>query len=236
MSYYYKDSGYGGCDFLITTAKGQKEGGLPKGIIIPGGLQFSDKNFNMWVQEQKDFYIYPVKHSDTDQREITHIAKTGFVNRFGYFITKENLFANVNTNYIDIIGRCWFTRKNARSYVEALKSVFPEQKWSNSCIAANENIIDYANRMGRNHYRRCTYDHAVRVADYVRQNELIPNDLQEKCQAVAYMHDLLEDTDYEIPDAVRQEYPDIDDALELLTKPSGMSYDEKCWRPDSVLG
>lgn len=75
MSYYYKDSGYGGCDFLITTAKGQKEGGLPKGIIIPGGLQFSDKNFNMWVQEQKDFYIYPVKHSDTDQREITHIAK-----------------------------------------------------------------------------------------------------------------------------------------------------------------
>lgn len=42
------------------------------------------------------------------------------------------------------------------------------------------------------------------------------------------MHDLLEDTDYEIPDAVRQEYPDIDDALELLTKPSGMSYDEYC--------
>lgn len=52
--------------------------------------------------------------------------------------------------------------------------------------------------------------------------------MQEKCQAVAYMHDLLEDTDYEIPDAVRQEYPDIDDALELLTKPSGMSYDEYC--------
>lgn len=115
MSYYYKDSGCGGCDFLITTAKGQKEGGLPIGIIIPAGLRFSDKNFNMWVQEQKYFYIYPVKHSDTDQREITHIAKTGFVNRFGYFITKENLFANANTNYIDIIDRCWFTRKNASS-------------------------------------------------------------------------------------------------------------------------
>lgn len=228
MGYHYRESGYGGCDFLITTAKGQKEGGLPIGIIIPGGVRFGDKKFDMWIQEQKDFYIYPVKHSDTDQREVTHITKTGFVNRFGYFITKENLFANANTNYIDIIDGSWFTRKNARSYVKALKSVFPEQKWNNSCVAANENIIDYANRMARNHYRRYTYDHAVRVADYVRQNELIPNDLQEKCQAVAYMHDLLEDTDYEIPEAVRQEYPDIDEALELLTKPSGMSYDEYC--------
>ena len=40
MSYYFRDSGYPGEDYLIVTKKGKEEGNLPDGIILLGGLMY----------------------------------------------------------------------------------------------------------------------------------------------------------------------------------------------------
>lgn len=121
MGYHYQASGYGNCDYLIVTKKGKEEGGLPDGIVILTGQLYADPEFKAWLQtaEVKGYYVFVVKHCE-DERELTHISKNGFVNRFGFFITKTNMFEHGDSDY-DIGSGSWFRRKNAPNFMEALK-------------------------------------------------------------------------------------------------------------------
>ena len=124
MGYHYKESGYGGCDYLVGTKKGMEEGGIPKGIIFLTGQRYGDPNFRNWLEEKKwnnKYFIFPAKHCD-DENELTHISEYGFVNRFGYFVTTENMFENGNSDY-DIGKGDWFKRKNVNSFEDALKEL-----------------------------------------------------------------------------------------------------------------
>lgn len=58
-------------------------------------------------------------------------------------------------------------------------------------------LIGYALRMAKQYYEPKTYDHAIRVATYVAENPMIPNEIMDDCIALGIMHDLIEDTDYE---------------------------------------
>lgn len=59
-------------------------------------------------------------------------------------------------------------------------------------------LIAYAMRMAKEYYDDKTYDHVARVAQYVAENDMIPSDKMDECIALAWMHDLLEDTEYVI--------------------------------------
>lgn len=57
-------------------------------------------------------------------------------------------------------------------------------------------LIEDAIRVARKYYDENTYQHAMRVAAYITQDNLIPDDKMETCVVLAIMHDLLEDTDF----------------------------------------
>lgn len=59
-------------------------------------------------------------------------------------------------------------------------------------------LIGYALRMAKKYYKPATYDHAIRVANYVAENKIIPEEKMDDCIALAIMHDLLEDTLYSL--------------------------------------
>lgn len=118
MGYHYRESGYGGCDYLVVTKKGM-ETGLPKGVVFLAGLKYADSKFRKWLEKNDGYYIFQAKHCN-DENELTHISKNGFVNRFGYFITKTNIFETNETDYNIENGSC-FIRKHASSFEEALK-------------------------------------------------------------------------------------------------------------------
>ena len=59
------------------------------------------------------------------------------------------------------------------------------------------NIIIAAIKAAKKYYNKENYYHAMRVAAYVAENNLIPKDMKEKCVALAIMHDLEEDTSFE---------------------------------------
>ncbi len=56
--------------------------------------------------------------------------------------------------------------------------------------------LTYALGMAKEHCKPETYNHALRVMQYVADNETIPYEYQEDCLVLAVIHDLLEDTDY----------------------------------------
>lgn len=120
MSYHFKDSGYPGEDYLIVTKKGKEERNLPDGIILLGGLMYCDMDFRNWIREaeQNGYYVYPAKHCN-DEHEVTHISEFGFVNRFGFFITKEPLFVHSHEDIM--IGQGWFVRKHTTDFTKALE-------------------------------------------------------------------------------------------------------------------
>ena len=127
MSYHFKSSGYPGEDYLIVTKKGKEEGKLPNGIILLGGLMYCNMDFRNWIREaeRNGYYIYPAKHCE-DLNEITHISEFGFVNRIGFFITKEPLF--VHSHEAIMIGQSWFVRKHATDFMEALQTLDDKEK------------------------------------------------------------------------------------------------------------
>lgn len=84
--------------------------------------------------------------------------------------------------------------------------------------------ISYATRVAKEYYDENTYNHAMRVAAYVADNETILPEYRDECICLAIMHDLLEDTDYN--PASLPEY--FGKALRLLSKPKDMSYDDYC--------
>lgn len=90
-------------------------------------------------------------------------------------------------------------------------------------IQPDADYVMYAENMARTYYSKEVFDHAVRVANYVSDNELIPQRFRKQCIALALMHDLLEDTDYQIGDNLGAHFKEC---LELLTKPKHQTYVE----------
>lgn len=64
----------------------------------------------------------------------------------------------------------------------------------------NIDRIKEAAKIAGKYYDNKTFNHVVRVVDYVVKNPAIPIYLQEDCVCLAYMHDLLEDTNYDPKD------------------------------------
>ena len=50
--------------------------------------------------------------------------------------------------------------------------------------------IGYAMSMAKEFYNKDTYDHVMRVATYIAENRMIPEDIVEDCMALAMMHEL----------------------------------------------
>lgn len=61
-------------------------------------------------------------------------------------------------------------------------------------------LIGYALKMAKKYYDSDTYDHAIRVAAYIADNNMIPDDKMDDCISLAIMHDLIEDTSYKYSD------------------------------------
>lgn len=85
-------------------------------------------------------------------------------------------------------------------------------------------LIEEAIRVARKFYDEDTYYHAMRVAAFVTEDNLIPKDRIENCVALAILHDLQEDTDFNF----NLDFGVIDlyilDCLNLLTKDKASTY------------
>lgn len=84
-------------------------------------------------------------------------------------------------------------------------------------------IIDAMN-IARKYYPKTTYKHALRVAVAVSESVMIPKEYKDDCINLALMHELINKTNYDIskfPENFRL-------ALEFLTKPEEMSYNDFC--------
>lgn len=90
----------------------------------------------------------------------------------------------------------------------------------------NYMLLDDAITLAEKYYDKKTLEHARRVFYYVVMNEAIPDRLRNDCQCLAFMHDLIEDTEYD--PAPGDLPPNFHKALLKLTKPKGMGYDEYC--------
>lgn len=80
----------------------------------------------------------------------------------------------------------------------------------------------FALRIAKLHYPEDKYNHAIRVMQYVADNEMIPYEYKEECVALAIMHDLIEDTKYTGSGLPEYFY----EALKLITKPKEQDYIE----------
>lgn len=85
-------------------------------------------------------------------------------------------------------------------------------------------LIAYAMRMAKEYYDDKTYTHAARVAQYVAENNMIPDDKMDNCIALAWMHDLFEDTDFGKCEVVP--YSHICNCLDTISRKEGFSYIE----------
>lgn len=84
-------------------------------------------------------------------------------------------------------------------------------------------IIEDAIRVARKYYDEKTFYHAMRVAAYVTEDNLIPNGNLENCVVLAILHDLLEDTDFKTPNMFGYY---IANCLEIITKKKEDTYDK----------
>ena len=57
-------------------------------------------------------------------------------------------------------------------------------------------LIEEAIRVARKYYDNETYYHVMRVAAFITEDNLIPPENLENCVALAIMHDLIEDTNF----------------------------------------
>lgn len=85
-------------------------------------------------------------------------------------------------------------------------------------------IFDDALKIARQYYDDKTFEHAVRVMNYVSANSAIPDNMKNDCRCLAIMHDLLEDTDYDPSDLPKN----FKKALKLLTKSDEVNYNNYC--------
>lgn len=76
-------------------------------------------------------------------------------------------------------------------------------------------LIGYSLKVAKRYYKPETYDHAIRVATYVADNSLIPEDKMDICISLAIMHDLVEDTVYADFNTIPVE---LENGLKIITK------------------
>ena len=84
--------------------------------------------------------------------------------------------------------------------------------------------IKFALIIAAEYYSKETYNHAIRVAGYIASNDIIPEEQKEDCFALAIMHDLFEDTEYDGHGLHLYFSEEFINALKLLTKPKNMDY------------
>lgn len=80
--------------------------------------------------------------------------------------------------------------------------------------------VAFALSVAKKYYSEQDYLHALRVMQYVADNNKIPYEYQDECLSLAVMHDLLEDTEFTgigLPENFRK-------ALAFLTKPDDQDY------------
>lgn len=82
--------------------------------------------------------------------------------------------------------------------------------------------VSFALQMAKEYYPEIKYNHAMRVMQYVAENDMIPNEYKDECISLAIMHDLIEDTEYTGSGLPENFYK----ALLLLTKPKDKDYIE----------
>lgn len=82
--------------------------------------------------------------------------------------------------------------------------------------------IGSALKIAKEFYSEKGYAHAMRVMQYVADNDLIPHEYKDECIALAIMHDLMEDTSYTGSGLPENFYK----SLTLLTKLKDMDYIE----------
>ena len=70
--------------------------------------------------------LFPYTTLFRSEHEVTHISEFGFVNRFGFFITKEPLFVHSHEDIM--IGQGWFVRKHTTDFMEALQTLDDKEK------------------------------------------------------------------------------------------------------------
>ena len=126
MGYHYRESGDNGWDILVVTKKGMEEGGLPKGIILLTGILYAERNGagRKWLNDVRAsgiIHVSVAKHCDKET-ELTHISKDGFVNRFGFFLSKEYPFKPGQQD-IDIESG-WFRRQTVLDYKKFTETFF----------------------------------------------------------------------------------------------------------------
>lgn len=126
MGYHYRESGDNGWDILVVTKKGMEEGGLPKGIILLTGILYAERNGagRKWINDVRAsgiIHVSVAKHCDKET-ELTHISKDGFVNRFGFFLSKEDPFKPGQQD-IDIESG-WFRRQTVLDYKKFTETFF----------------------------------------------------------------------------------------------------------------
>lgn len=83
-------------------------------------------------------------------------------------------------------------------------------------------LIAYALRMAKQYYKPETYNHALRVAQFVSENPMIPDEKMDNCIALAIMHDLKEDTNWN--GGFGGEFKHFKECLDLISKPMSMDY------------
>lgn len=92
------------------------------------------------------------------------------------------------------------------------------------------NLVTSAIKVARNFYDEKTYYHVMRVAGYVLNDNLIPEDKMDKCVALAIMHDLLEDNTFDYEQNFEKEFNffngSFKQCLGLLTKDKDKTYNE----------
>lgn len=103
MGFRFNDSE--GDRIVVVTKKGEKEGGLPKGIIVPTGRFFLEKRNTVgetWRKFVEDHHLFTacVIHASECENHIIAIrTKEHYVNRFGIFLSKEDPFTNSKEDY-----------------------------------------------------------------------------------------------------------------------------------------
>ncbi len=85
-------------------------------------------------------------------------------------------------------------------------------------------LLRDAIKVAREYYDDSTYQHVMRVAAYVANDNLIPDEKKDNCMVLAVMHDLLEDTDFNIS-SFCMNYS-MKECLKILTKDSESTYEE----------
>ncbi len=85
-------------------------------------------------------------------------------------------------------------------------------------------LLRDAIKVAREYYEDSTYQHVMRVAAYVANDNLIPDEKKDNCMVLAIMHDLLEDTEFDIS-SFNMNYG-MKECLKILTKDSKSTYEE----------